>query len=60
MSERVGPRPGKGSPEPAGEVPRGDDDPTPAAAQRDDEWAAADALLLGQPTVLGEPGAERR
>ena len=56
MSEEAGPGRGEESPEPGGEVPRGDDGRTPRLPQQDDEWAAADALLLGQPTVLGEPG----
>ncbi|MBW3640987.1 MAG: hypothetical protein KY451_14255 [Actinobacteria bacterium] len=56
MSEDPSRGRGEESPEPGREVPRGDDDRTAAAAQPDDEWAAADALLLGQPTVLGEPG----
>ena len=47
------------APEPPGELPH-DDDRAAAAAQPEDEWAAADALLLGQPTVLGEPGSELR
>ncbi len=54
MPERTGPGLAERSPEPDGELPRDDDDRTAAAAQPD-EWAAADALLLGQPTVLGEP-----
>ena len=56
MPEEAGPGRGEEPPEPGPEVPRGDDGGTPPAPEQDEEWAAADALLLGQPTVLGEPG----
>ncbi len=43
-----------GEPGSAQQLERSDDD-MPALGQDPDEWAAADALVEGQPTELGEP-----
>ena len=43
-----------GEPGSAAQLERGDDE-LPALGQDPDEWAAADALVEGQPTELGEP-----
>ena len=43
-----------GEPGSAQQLERSDDE-MPALGQDPDEWAAADALVEGQPTELGEP-----
>jgi len=43
-----------GEPASAKQLERGDDD-LPPMRPEPEEWAAADALLEGQPTALGEP-----
>lgn len=43
-----------GEPGSAAQLEHGDDE-LPALGQDPDEWAAADALVEGQPTELGEP-----
>lgn len=44
-----------GEPDSAQQLERGDED-LPALGQDRDEWAAADELVEGQPTELGEAG----